>query len=89
MGWFVLVVGLLFLLAGLALSLWEAFGDIAVRVRGLIGRRASDTTDALTKLVEAIASLLEAFAKLTIGVQLSLIGLVLTYWGLRILGMLA
>jgi uncharacterized membrane protein len=88
MGWVLFVVGLLFLLAGLAISVWEAFRDIVRRVKGIIGARAIDTADALTKLIEALAKLLEAFAKLTVGIQLSLIGLVLIYCGLRILGML-
>ena len=88
MGWFVLITGLVFLLGGLVLSLWEAFRDICERVRGTIGGRAENPTEALIKLTEAIARLLEAFGKLTIGVQLSLIGLILTFWGLRILGLL-
>ena len=88
MGWIVLVIGLLFLLAGLAISVWEAFRDIARLVDDIVGGDGATRTNGLGDLIEAIAKLLEAFAKLAVGVQLSLIGLVLVYCGLRILGML-
>jgi hypothetical protein len=89
MGWVVLVVGLLFLVAGLAISVWEAFSDIVRRVDEIVGGEAATRAEGLSELIEAIAKLLEAFAKLTVGIQLSVIGLVLMYCGLRILGMLA
>ena len=90
MGWVILVVGLLFLLAGLAISLWEAFQDICQRVQGIATARVqeADTAGALDRLTDALARLLEAFAKLAVGIQLSLIGMVLIYCGLRVLGML-
>jgi hypothetical protein len=88
MGWIILVVGLLFLLAGLVISLWEAFRDIGQQVDGIAGRDVATWAEGPTELLEAIAKLLEAFAKLAVGIQLSLIGLVLTYFGLRILHVL-
>jgi uncharacterized membrane protein len=89
MGWVILVVGLLFLLAGLVISVWEAFRDICQRVPGAAARvQEGDLAGALDRLTEALARLLEAFAKLTVGIQLSLIGMVLIYCGLRVLGML-
>jgi hypothetical protein len=88
MGWVIFVIGLLFLVAGLAISVWEAFSDIVRRVEEIIGKDTATRAEGLSELIEAIAKLLEAFAKLTVGIQLSLIGLVLVYCGLRILGML-
>ena len=89
MGWIIVVIGLLFLVAGLVISLWEAFGDMGRRVEDIVGEQvAASTADGLVKLVRALARLLEAFAKLTVGIQLSLVGLVLIYCGLRVLGML-
>ena len=88
MGWVILVIGLLFLVAGLVISLWEAFSGIARRIEGIVGGDTPSRAEGLTELIKAIAKLLEAFAKLAVGIQLSLIGLVLVYCGLRILGML-
>ena len=88
MGWIVLVIGLLFLLAGLVISVWEAFRDISRRVDDIVGGDAATRAEGLSELTGAIARFLEAFAKLAVGVQLSLIGLVLMYCGLRILGVL-
>ena len=88
MGWIVLVIGLLFLAAGLVISVWEAFSDIVRRVDDIVGGDGAARANGLGDLIKAIAKLLEAFAKLAVGVQLSLIGLVLVYCGLRILGML-
>ena len=89
MGWVILVVGLLFLLAGLVISIWEAFQDIRQRAPGAAARMGEDDlAGALDRLTDALARLLEAFAKLTVGIQLSLIGMVLVYCGLRALGML-
>lgn len=89
MGWIIFAVGLLFLLAGLAISIWQAFRDIRQRAPGAAARVGEDgLAGALDRLTEALARLLEAFAKLTVGIQLSLIGMVLVYCGLRVLGML-
>jgi uncharacterized membrane protein len=88
MGWIIFAVGLLFLLAGLAISIWQAFQDIRQRMKTVAGVQTPDTAGALDRLTEALARLLEAFAKLTVGIQLSLIGMVLIYCGLRVLGML-
>jgi hypothetical protein len=88
MGWVILIVGLLFLVAGLAISVWEAFSDIVRRVDDIVGGDAATRAEGMSELIEAIAKLLEAFAKLTVGIQLSLIGLVLMYCGLRCLGVL-
>jgi len=88
MGWVILVVGLLFLVAGLVISIWEAFGDIGRKVKRIAERDVPTRGEGLTDLIEAIAKLMEAFAKLTVGIQLSVIGLVLIYCALRILGML-
>ena len=88
MGWVVFVFGLLFLLAGLVISLWQAFRDFAQQVDDICGDRIVADENGLAKLARAIAKLLEAFAKLTVGIQLSVIGLVLVYCGMRILEIL-
>jgi len=89
MGWIIFTVGLLFLLAGLVISVWQAFQDIRQRASGSAARVQEDNlAGALDRLTDALARLLEAFAKLAVGIQLSLIGMVLIYCGLRVLGML-
>jgi uncharacterized membrane protein len=88
MGWVVLVLGLLFLVAGLVISLWQAFRNFAQQVDDICGDRMAAEAYGLAKLARAIAKLLQAFAKLTVGIQLSVIGLVLVYCGMRILEIL-
>jgi uncharacterized membrane protein len=89
MGWVILVIGLLFLVAGLVISIWEAFSEIGRRVEDVVGGDVPIRAEDLTELIKAIAKLVEGFAKLTVGIQLSLVGLVLVYCGLRIVGLLA
>ena len=88
MGWVILVVGLLFLVAGLVISIWEAFAEMGRRVEGVVQAEPPIRAEGLTDLIKAIAKLVEGFAKLAVGVQLSLVGLVLVYCGLRIVGLL-
>jgi hypothetical protein len=89
MGIALVVIGTLFLLGGLAISIYEAFKDIIDKGSEIDGRFDSTGTEKITQdVIKSIKDLLEVFAKLTVGIQVSLIGLLLVYWGLLVLGML-
>jgi hypothetical protein len=82
MGSALVIIGLILLVGGLVISLLEAWSK-------WVKPKGEDRIDASPAgSLEAIQKILEAFAKFTMGVQLSLIGLVLVYWGLLILEML-
>lgn len=87
MGTALVVIGILFLLGGLAISIYEAFdiGDRFQERRDNLEAAGEGQQLEITKeLIEALKDLLDVFARLTVGVQISLIGLVLVYWGLRL-----
>jgi hypothetical protein len=89
MGIALFVIGTLFLLGGLAISIYEAFKDIIDKGSKIDGRFDGPSTEKITQdVIKSIKDLLEVFAKLTVGIQVSLIGLLLVYWGLLILGRL-
>lgn len=89
MGTALVVIGMLFLLSGLAISIYEAFQDIMGKANVRLAfdslrerQQAISASEITEAVVEALKELLQVFARLAVGIQLSLIGLVLVYWGL-------